>query len=181
MHLWLLWNLEPLSKITSHSFKQPLRQQDLLHCKWFWFLEMNNSRCEPSPLNKLRMAFLVHDDFIEISLWGKALQDYGVNQAQRPNGLLITVVLLVTPVLTKVGSQMRTAKVLSWEQANAPVTSIPSLLVKNTRWHSSSKASEGPAGFTLPAVLASAPPLHGHSSLLRQQPLLFLISIAPSF
>lgn len=59
------------------------------------------------------MAFLVHDDFIEISLWGKALQDYGVNQAQRPNGLLITVVLLVTPVLTKVGSQMRTAKVLS--------------------------------------------------------------------
>lgn len=59
------------------------------------------------------MAFLVHDDFIEISLWVKALQDYGVNQAQRPNGLLITVVLLVTPVLTKVGSQMRTAKVLS--------------------------------------------------------------------
>lgn len=64
------------------------------------------------------MVFLVHDDFITISLWVKALQDYGANQAQRPNGLLATVILLVIPVSAKVGNQMRLAMVLSWEQAN---------------------------------------------------------------
>lgn len=73
---------------------------------------------------------LVHDDFIKIPLWVKALQDHEANHAHSPNGLFSTVILLTTHVLAKVGrSQMRVVTVLSWELANTLIPSIPSLLI----------------------------------------------------
>lgn len=78
---------------------------------------------------KLGNGVLVHEDFTEIPLWAKARRDHGANHAHRPSELFSAVIPPATRLLAKVGSQMRTAVVLSWEPANTLVTSIPTLLI----------------------------------------------------